>query len=254
MSNMFSGQTMMSTSNDQYFEDTTLSPSTAMFPPEMSAPFLIDHSHLAPRIIHQQSMSIDPYNQTFLSGPPSLSPASQGISALQYNHHSPPSSASPSSNFSNSATDDFLFANSLSNTDLDMLLFPSNNEVYPSEQSFYLPQTRLQSFDNPTYCPPQSIGLRKESSDTFNTLNASPVQNRRYSVSTESYVMPKMPYSNTANLAIVQPTPFQQLQPQWSDNHQPLAESGWEQKAGRPVGVPQCEQCSSYHVDLNSKF
>lgn len=124
---------------EDIFDDPSISPSQALFPPHLYANGPM-HAHR--NSISGQSngggMDDDDYaafQSSFLSGSisnhsrlPSLSPSAHSasyLSANAYQAHSPHSSASPKSNFSGSAynlTDDILFNTSFGQDDLDMLL------------------------------------------------------------------------------------------------------------------------------------
>ena len=84
----------------------------------------------------------DPFVQ-YLSRPPSLSPSSQHLNPSSHS----PSSASPSSNFSfslngsTSGTDEMLFNNSFSSSELDALFFQTDQKPQQKiDQPFFLPQ------------------------------------------------------------------------------------------------------------------
>ncbi len=236
--------------DNSYYEETTFSPTTVMFPPEMSA-YLDTHLNVPNGHLSHPSASTSGHFPAYLSGPPSLSPSSMPT----HPHHSPRSSASPSSNFSISATDDFLLANSFSTNELDMFLF--QNGDFPAQpekpgHSLFLPQNRGMSgsfeADGNTYYPPNSAGAQTnfsqdESFDTLNGFsNASPAsEKRRYSViSTESYPLPKMPYTNATNatsMAPTQPASYQPrtAAPQWIQQPMyPAGSNGW-QPGSKPV-------------------
>ena len=105
--------------------------------------------------------------QPYLSRPPSLSPSSQNHNYSSASH-SPHSSASPSSTFSLSGTDELLFSNAFSTSDLDNLLFQmdqqQNND--PSRQPFYLPQGSFASSnDNNAH------SINPSPDDSFDFLN-----------------------------------------------------------------------------------
>ena len=188
-----------------YFDETAFSSTTAMFPPDMSDPYM-DNSQLLniPQSVlnHRPSISTSSdlsFQQAYLSRPPSLSPSSQSMLPLHPAQQSPHSSASPSSNFSISATDEFLLANSFSNNELEMFLFQNSELQTPQaqltgKQALYLPQNR---------------GFEYHSTPiTQHNLTQDSMQNR-YSVVSESYPMPKMEYTNMAS---VQPP----IQPQFT--------------------------------------
>ncbi len=265
MSALYNTQPSAPSQEDTVYYEETISPVNAMFLPEMSGPY-VDNPHLLhiPQNVTNHRQSISPstdvqsmsFQQSYPSRPPSLSPSSQSMFPLQPAQQSPHSSASPSSNYSISATDDFLLANSFSSNELDMLLFQNSDyQVQPGKQghSLFLPQNRaMHSSDgNGTiYYPPNSAGgqtnlSRDDTFDMLNLVDASPAGNqRRFSVvSTESYLMPKMEYTNTANMASVQPStyqPQQSFQPPWMGQqvqqapYTPMPQ-GWQPTDTKPV-------------------
>lgn len=265
MSDMYNGQPFIRTNDDNlYYDDTTLSPTTAMFPPEMIAPHM-DSSHLnVPQGVPnpRQSISSSSDAQYYFSRPPSLSPSSHSMPPGS--NQSPHSSASPSSNFSISAADDFLLANSFNNNDLDMFLFQNNDcPTQPGKQghSLFLPQNRVVSgsFDmsgNQSY-PANSYS--DEAFDILNVSDASPANNqRRYSIiSTESYPLPKMPY--TSSMASVQPSILQQTGPsQWTSHNDAPATltglpNGWQPNV-KPVQIDRNVYSTPQSGELGRKI
>ena len=132
-----------SQNEDQFFFDdatsSNISPTSALFPPDLSAPYGDPNLIIPPNFNMNHRLSISSASdalgsQSWGSRGPSLSPASMPLSmsttsasASGSSSHSPHSSASPSSNFSlGGAADDFLLANSFSQNELDMLLFQSD--------------------------------------------------------------------------------------------------------------------------------
>ncbi len=167
--------------NEFYYDDSSLiSPTSALFPPELTEPYMDSNSHLTVPNNHHPSRSINTSShhtstqqggqgvidysqlqqlqnqqQQYISRVPSLSPSSSGNHTLSHTH-SPHSSASPSSNFSSgNNTDDFLLSNSFSSNEIDMLLFqndfqsdyqlPNNNNTQSQTkpgQSLFIPSHR----------------------------------------------------------------------------------------------------------------
>ncbi|WWC68186.1 uncharacterized protein I206_102109 [Kwoniella pini CBS 10737] len=145
--------------DETLFFDENISPSTALFSSELLDPSSLlnipqmggsssSHNQHSPSI----SASSDSQSMYHSSRLPSLSPSMQSmnLSNLSSNGHSPRSTSSPSShsNFSLSATDDFLFNglgnNSFDSTELDVL--------FQSEDSkdFFFPRDNQNSNNNPS--------------------------------------------------------------------------------------------------------
>ncbi|WWD07387.1 hypothetical protein V865_005485 [Kwoniella europaea PYCC6329] len=154
---LFAQQTMPSHNSEEdslFFEDS-ISPSNALFPSELLDPSSLLHipsttnggpsSMNRPSPASDNSLSPLAYQQSFgmssgssSSRVPSLSPSTQSINlsnmgSISMNGQSPRSSSSPSShsNFSLSATDDFLFNNnnSFDSTELDVLFQSEDSKI-----------------------------------------------------------------------------------------------------------------------------
>ncbi|WVQ69537.1 uncharacterized protein L199_007757 [Kwoniella botswanensis] len=154
---LFAQQTMPSHDSEEdslFFEDS-ISPSNALFPSELLDPSSLlnipsttnggPSSMNRPSPASDNSLSPLAYQQSFglssgssSSRVPSLSPSTQSINlsnmgSISMNGHSPRSSSSPSShsNFSLSATDDFLFNNnnSFDSTELDVLFQSEDSKM-----------------------------------------------------------------------------------------------------------------------------
>ena len=243
-------------SDDNLYYDETFPSATALFHPEIS--YTADSHHNIPQ--QRQSVPMDAQLKTYFSRPSSLSPSSQTI----FPQHHSPSSASPGSNFSISATDDFLLANSFSTNELDMFLFQSGDNFAPRQGSLYLPQNRSVS---DTYYPPSSAGAQTLGDETYDMLShiSSPMDQhqRKFPIASEG---PYPIYSNTANLASVQPPVFQQTsQLHW--NQQPIQHvwpsadptpQGWSMEnkvvsQSNPTIYPQ-NSASSIHISLMTRY
>ena len=190
--------------NLQFFFDDSISPTSALFPPELCAPstqFFTPSPYSQVQLqeqeqeqqqqqqqrLHRPSLgnlndSLIQSLQPYLSRPPSLSPSPQSAQLVPP-LHSPHSSASPTSNFSFSASEDVLFSNSFSPAELDALLFQSDmNQPGKQGNPFYIPQTLWNS-------NPQQMSLAPgDSFDISSFSDMSPTNDQSsFSVSSEQY-------------------------------------------------------------------
>ena len=264
-------------SDDQPYtlEDSTVSPTNALFPPELSAP----HSNFTdPALlgIPQQNLGHRPsisnlsdvfsdhsfgsINPAYLSRPPSLSP-SMFLSSSQ----SPPSSASPTSNFGSAGfNDDFLLGNSFSPNELDVLLFNDNKFPVPPIKpghNFYLPTAPYNAqMTGPTGIP--NGGYTNDTIDMAHLVNGDLQAQRRVSVissaSGMSAMTPASAYGSfnsglqgdmagiLQQLQMQQPAQVpmpQNMAPQWmpqQGNQQfSMPQQGMHQQLQQPQQLPQ---------------
>lgn len=196
------------------------SPTTALFPSDLYDPMSLNIPQRLVQQRHSISASSDGQGHLtyYSSRPNSLSPSSQSVPALlgpQSDHsRSPHSSASPTSTYSISATDDFLLANPFSSTDLDMLLFQS--EMNQNKSGLYLPGNL--GIDTNVFANSQNpINSATFSHDeSYDMFTVTPPDTRRFA---SNSVQPKM----QPQMQMYPPYQQQWMEPQWAQP-QPASE------------------------------
>lgn len=186
------------------FDDPLVSPTNALFP-DLSAQYDASNLNLhggMDMFQQQAGASLQPYSASI----PSLSPASQTAShnTLGSLSHSPRSTASPSSTFSLSGTDDLLLGSSFSSSELDMFL-AQNLQQKPAQQPIFLP-TQQPAYQQPAFTPQQMLALLGQAQQPQ-----------------MQQVAPMMPYQPQASMST--------MAPQWM-------QQGYQQPEQKPV-VPQ---------------
>jgi hypothetical protein len=202
------------------FDDPTVSPTSAMFPPSLfnsGSDFLDVPSDRHLSLFGAEGFTMGEPSSSRL---PSLSPSSYSAPSLQLgpgsSSHSPHSSASPRSTYSTAVTDDFLFSNSFSSSELDSFLFPGGEfQLSKPSNGLFLPSQ--------VSAPSDALNVpftQDDTVDMLNMFNASPLVPQAGPIT-----------SGTTNMASIQP-------PSYNQPLQSLA-SQWFAQPGLPVTEPQ---------------
>lgn len=212
------------------FDDPTVSPTSAMFPPSLfnsGSDFLdVPSDHRLSTFGAEGFTAGEPSSSRL----PSLSPSSYSAPSLQLgpgsSSHSPHSSASPRSTYSTAVTDDFLFSNSFSSSELDSFLFPGGEFQLPKPSNgLFLPSQ--------VSAPIVNVPFTQDDTDLLNMFNASPLVPQAGPVT-----------SGTTNMASIQPfnQPLQTLASQWfAQPGLPVTEPQWTES--KP-SLPQLRECA----------